>query len=169
MGRSQTIDGRIEAWLAGALRTIKRTRRSTTHVDRLGIRADSASSLQLCRHALQRTVSNVLRYRNLIAGLAWPLGDNAKRIVTTIPTHLPLWGKKDEPPTLYVIHRSEIARFWFVEQYERGLSASMYGFSDESVVAYYRCFRTKPFIENDWEFSRALYFEGRPIKDRILY
>lgn len=148
----------ITKWIDMALEMVAENRPVSSHLDEI------LSPQAFSRHPIDaslatfRTAADVFGVRlecSLL--LCWPCGATPA-LEPTPPASLSECDG-EEPPSLIILHSHAGTLHEEVEEYRRPVHASAMGVPVDNVVAYYRCFRDLEAIENDWEFSRALYFQ----------
>jgi hypothetical protein len=65
----------------------------------------------------------------------------------------------DEPPIIYLLEREALKRLDVAEEYKIPVSLNLAKIESVQFSVYYRCYRDKMGIENNWEFSKALYIK----------
>lgn len=67
-----------------------------------------------------------------------------------------------EPPALYLFERSFFARFNSFEEYRIPVAVPWPESAQGNVYAYYSCYRYPAAQVNDWDYSRAIWFQHFP-------
>lgn len=149
---------RIAEWMREALDRLDARHPVAAHLDDLlGPQEYQTEPVGIALAAFDLAVRALGKRSDCSLILCWPCGVAAE-IDQAIPNEL-LVESDGEPPSLILVHAEAGMLHEPVEEYRKSIDPRDYAISNRDVVAYYRCFRDKNAIDNDWEFSRALYFE----------
>lgn len=97
-------------------------------------------------------------HANYIPSLIFSLGCS-KRISFNAKERI--WDEFDDtPPAIYLIPKAYFLIPEEVEEYKKPLYLDSFERFQDSCITYYRCFRKIEYIQNDWEYVRAVYIDN---------
>lgn len=164
------IYSRVQNWITENISLVSAKHPVSIHIDELlGRKFKGQESLRISLDAFEQVINILLKNGVPVQpSLTIILESESKKIELNIPKNRKeiVAQLAPEPPSVYLVSWDASKYLSVIEEYKTPLPFDLLLNEVEGVITYYIEYRGSIGIENDWEFSRAIYLDYYPEKFR---